>query len=58
MRWLFPLIGINDRENMVRILRANLPPTAFPGVRDLIRTAIGSAGWAELARRVPELEAR
>jgi hemerythrin-like domain-containing protein len=55
--WLFALIGPDDRENMVRILQASLPPEAFTGVRDLVRQAVGD-GWAELARRVPELGAR
>lgn len=57
VHWLFPLIGINDRENMVRIFLANLPSDAFAGATALIRQAIGN-DWAELARRVPELEAR
>jgi hypothetical protein len=55
--WLFPLIGHDDRENVTRILRMNLPPDAFAGARALIRKAVGG-DWAELARRIPELEAR
>jgi hemerythrin-like domain-containing protein len=52
--WLFPLIGINDRENMVRIWLQVLPPPVFTKVTGLIKTATGD-GWAELTRRIPEL---
>ncbi len=55
--WLFPLIGPDDRENMVRILQMNLPPDAFANVQGLVRTAVGD-DWAELERRIPELRAR
>ncbi len=40
--WLFPLLGHDDRENVTRILRTNLPPDAFAGARALIRRAVGS----------------
>lgn len=55
--WLFPLIGNDDRENVTRIFQMNLPPDAFVGVQALIRKAIGS-DWDELARRIPDLDAR
>lgn len=55
--WLFPLIGHDDRENVTRIFQTNLPPDAFAGATGLIKGAIGD-DWAELARRIPELEAR
>ena len=57
VRWLFPLIGHDDRENVTRILQVNLPADAFAGARALIKGAIGD-DWAELALRIPELEAR
>jgi hypothetical protein len=53
--WLFPLIGQNDRENMVRILQMSMPPDAFSSTLALIREATGS-GWDELARRIPGLD--
>jgi hemerythrin-like domain-containing protein len=53
--WLFPLIGPNDRENMVRIWRQALPEPAFMMVIKLIRATVGS-DWAELTRRIPELK--
>ena len=52
--WLFPLIGIRDRENMVRIYQKFLPAPAFTGVTQLIKAAIGD-DWAELTARIPEL---
>ena len=52
--WLFPLIGDDDRENMLRIQQMVLPPEAFAGVAQLVRQAVGD-DWAELTRRMPEL---
>ena len=54
--WLFPLIGHDDRENMLRIQQMVMPPEAFAGVAQLVRRAIGD-DWAELTRRIPELPA-
>ena len=53
--WLFPLIGINDRENMVRIWQQVMPPPVFAKVSGLIKTATGD-GWADLTQRIPELK--
>jgi hypothetical protein len=52
--WLYPLIGLDDRENMTRIWRQVLPEPAFSGAIKLIQAAIG-ADWEELTRRIPEL---
>jgi hypothetical protein len=52
--WLYPLMGQNDRENMTRIWRQALPEPAFAGAIKLIQAAIGN-DWAELTRRIPEL---
>ena len=54
--WLFPLIGDDDRENMLRIFQMVMPPEAFAGVSKLARQAVGD-DWAELTRRMPELPA-
>ena len=54
--WLFPLIGDDDRENMLRIFQMVLPPEAFAGVSQLAQQAVGD-DWAELTRRMPELSA-
>jgi hemerythrin-like domain-containing protein len=54
--WMFPLIGDDDRENMLRIQQMVLPADVFAGVTQLVRRAIGD-DWAELTRRIPELTA-
>ena len=53
--WLFPLIGLDDRENMIRILKQSLPPPMFEMATKLVREAIGP-DWPALAGRVPELK--
>jgi hypothetical protein len=52
--WLFPLLGDDDRENMVRIWQTVMPSPAFAQVKQLIQATIGD-GWAELTRRIPTL---
>jgi hypothetical protein len=54
--WQFPLIGNDDRENMLRIQQQVLPPEVFAAVAQLVRRAVGD-DWAELTRRIPELGA-
>jgi hemerythrin-like domain-containing protein len=53
--WLFPLVGNNDRENMIRIWQQALPPAVFAGVTGMVKAAIGN-DWKELTRRIPELK--
>jgi hypothetical protein len=53
--WLYPLIAADDRENMTRIWQQALPKPAFARVTQLIKIAVGD-GWAEMVRRIPELE--
>jgi hypothetical protein len=53
--WLYPLLGLDDMENMARIMRQALPAPTFAGVTKLIHTAIGDH-WAELTYRIPDLE--
>jgi hypothetical protein len=52
--WMLPLVGADDRENMIRIWQMVLPPEAFAGLKPLIQKASGD-GWAELTRRIPGL---
>jgi len=52
--WMFPLMGNDDRENMIRIMQAVIPATDFKGVKELIKKAVGN-DWDELTRRVPTL---
>jgi hypothetical protein len=55
VKWLYPLIGIGDRENMTRIWRQALPAPVFSGVARLIQAAIGD-DWGDLVNRIPELK--
>jgi hypothetical protein len=52
--WMFPLIGLDDRENMLRIFEIRLTAPAFEGIKELIKKAIGN-DWAELKQRIPTL---
>jgi len=52
--WLYPLMGIEDRENTTRIWQMAMPPEIFSGVVQLIRKTLGD-DWTELVRRVPTL---
>jgi hypothetical protein len=54
--WMFPLIGDDDRENMVRIWQMVMPAEVFAGVKGLVRHAVGD-DWTELTRRIPDLGA-
>ena len=55
VKWLYPLIGPQDQENMTRIFQQVLPAPVFTGTTQLIKAAIGD-DWAELTRRIPELK--
>lgn len=55
IRWLFPLLGSDDRENMTRIWQSSFPPEAFGNVTKLIKAAVGN-DWEELVRRIPGLK--
>ncbi len=52
--WLFPLINLDDRENMVRVYEIRLRPPDFEVVKGLIEKAIGDE-WAVLTQRIPTL---
>jgi len=54
--WIFPLLGIDDRENTTRIFQNVFPAPVFQGVKALIHTAIGADDWAELVLRIPALQ--
>lgn len=54
VRWMFPLMDHNDRENMTRIWRMVMPAQIFDNAKKLIQEAIGN-DWIELTRRIPEL---
>ena len=44
--WMFPLIGDDDRENMLRIWNMVMPPEAFAGAAHLVHNAVGD-DWAD-----------
>jgi hypothetical protein len=52
--WMYPLMGLDDRENMTRIWQMVMPPPAFTGAKQLIQKTIGNE-WVELVKRIPEL---
>jgi len=52
--WMFPLMGNDDRENMIRIMQTAIPEPVFIGVKELIKKAVGN-DWAELTQRIPTL---
>ena len=52
--WVFPLIGNDDRENVIRIWQMVLPPPAFTYVKELVKKSVGN-DWEELTRRIPTL---
>lgn len=52
--WMFPLMGNDDRVNMIQIMQAAIPATDFKGAKELIKKAVGK-DWDEIARRIPTL---
>jgi hypothetical protein len=54
INWLFPLLGIDDRENMVRVYRQLMPEPVLSQILPLVKAAVGE-GWSELTLRIPEI---
>ncbi len=52
--WMLPIIGNDDRENMLRVWQMVLPAPLFANVKGLAEKATGS-DWSELVRRIPSL---
>jgi len=57
VRWLFSLLSHDDRAVVTRGWMTLMPPQVFAGLKPLIKETVGS-DWAELTRRIPELEAQ
>jgi hemerythrin-like domain-containing protein len=55
INWLFPLIGPEDQENMIKIFQRLLPLPAFKGATQLIKESIGD-DWKILVQRIPDLK--
>ena len=53
--WMFPLLGDDDRETMIRILQMGMPSDIFGGTIRLVRETIADS-WGEMVRRIPDLE--
>jgi hypothetical protein len=54
IEWWFPLIGDDDRENLMRIWLMVMPAEVFAGAKSLVQKTVGD-GWTEMTRRMPEL---
>jgi hypothetical protein len=54
VNWLFPLIGADDRENMLRVFQKIMPEQNFSGAVQLVKMVVKEE-WTELARRIPEI---
>jgi len=54
VKWMFPLMDHDDRENMTRIWQMVMPAPAFNNAKQLIQEASGDE-WIELTRRIPGL---
>jgi hemerythrin superfamily protein len=54
VKWMFPLMDHDDRENMTRIWQMVMPAPAFNSAKQLIQEAIGNE-WTELTQRIPGL---
>ena len=55
VRWLFPLLGDEDRAIVTRGWMNLMPPQIFSGLKPLIREAVDK-DWVELTLRVPGLD--
>lgn len=54
VRWLFPLLGSDDRVVVIRGWMSLMPPPVFAGLKPLLQEMLVE-DWAELTQRVPEL---
>ena len=54
VRWLYPLLGHDDRAVLTRGWMTLMPPQVFAGLKPLIRETVAE-DWPELTRRIPEL---
>ena len=55
IRWYFTRVGHDDREMWTRVVMGLMPEQVFAHVKPIIRETIAD-DWAELTRRIPELE--
>jgi hypothetical protein len=55
IQWLFPLINVDDQVVVAKGWMNLMPPQVFANIKPLIKKAV-SENWADLIKRVPELE--
>ncbi|PZC46985.1 MAG: Hemerythrin HHE cation binding domain-containing protein [Chloroflexi bacterium] len=55
INWFFPLLGHDDRAMWTRVVMGLMPEQVFAGVKGLIQATV-AGDWAELTRRIPELD--
>lgn len=51
-RWMVPALNPAERAEMLRGMKAGMPPEAFLGVLGHVRPHLDAAGWAKLAAAV------
>ena len=54
IRWLFPLIGDDDRVMVIGGWMHLMPPQVFSGIKPIIRETLAE-DWLELVKRIPGL---
>jgi iron-sulfur cluster repair protein YtfE (RIC family) len=57
VQWLFPLLDLEDQVVVTKGWMTLMPPQVFASLKPLIRKTVGE-NWAELARRIPELNGK
>lgn len=55
VRWLFPLLGSDDRAVVIKGWLSLMPPPVFAGFKPLIQETV-AGDWVELTHRIPELK--
>ena len=57
VQWLFPLLDLEDRIVVTKVWMTLMPPQVFDGLKLFIKKVVAE-NWAELVRRIPELNGR
>ncbi len=55
IKWLFPLLDLDDQVTVTKGWISLMPPPVFATVKPLIEKAVAE-NWVELTRRIPEIE--
>jgi len=54
IKWLFPLLGLNDQVVVTKGWMSFMPPQVFANVKPLIKSTVAQ-GWDMITQRIPEL---